>query len=74
MELRGKIYLISNLINGKCYVGQTVQDINCRLRRHRIGPFAVGNALRKYGEENFSVEVIADSLNADELNDAEDLI
>ena len=34
-ERMGSIYLVKNLITGKCYVGQTVQDPRERIRQHR---------------------------------------
>ena len=50
----GIIYILENKINGKCYVGQTIQPFYKRIRDHRINKKSlIGNALRKYGEENF---------------------
>lgn len=60
----GYIYLITNLINGKKYVGQTSMTIKQRWRKHcscaKNEPNVIGvdAAIRKYGEENFSCEII----------------
>jgi len=58
------IYKVTNHTNGKCYVGKTVQTPQHRWSKHlsraRKGstlPFH--QAIRKYGEENFSFEVLA---------------
>lgn len=60
----GLIYLATCLINGKQYVGQTVRA-NPDDRKHRHfrdakdgGQTIFCRALRKYGEKNFSFEVI----------------
>lgn len=57
------IYLITNLINGKQYVGQTKHGFHKRFQRHCL---AFNNGLRnhiscaihKYGKENFKVELL----------------
>lgn len=58
------IYKITNTLNGKCYVGQSV-DIETRWHTHkskwakRIEPNkALYRAFEKYGIENFSFEVL----------------
>ena len=57
------IYKITNLINGKVYVGQSV-NILTRWRRHRSemnnlnNCYPIYKAMRKYGLENFAFEVI----------------
>lgn len=60
----GTIYKITNIINGKVYIGQTKQgylDRWCQHKSHaRTGrsKHKLANAIRKYGEENFKVEAI----------------
>lgn len=60
----GYIYLITNKINGKQYVGQTIcNDINDRWKKHkRVDKYSLGNYLYntyiKYGIENFSFQLI----------------
>lgn len=60
------IYKITNLISKKVYIGQSV-DINYRFNNHKSESFnpksnayntAIHRAIRKYGIENFSFEVI----------------
>lgn len=64
------IYKITNNINGKMYIGQTINSIKERLRCHlkeSSGYFP--KALRKYGIENFTIEIIDSSAKTiDELN------
>jgi group I intron endonuclease len=58
----GYIYLITNTINKKQYVGQTKRpDVEERWRQHRsnrtIGMY-IHNAYQKYGIENFKFQII----------------
>lgn len=54
------LYKITNLINGKCYIGQT-KDIKKRFIAHRrkTAKSAIGRAIQKYGKENFSFEQLS---------------
>lgn len=59
----GRIYCITCLVNGKMYIGQTVQLLDNRWRRHvlstqRGSDHKFHRAIRKYGEENFIVEEV----------------
>lgn len=72
-----KIYKITNKINKKVYVGKTTKTIEERFKKH-IQNAKNGvkthfyNAIRKYGEENFEIEIIEDGiLNEDILNEKE---
>ena len=49
------IYVLENMVNGKCYVGQTMQSVKNRLSCHKTRNSYIGNALRKYGVENFKM-------------------
>ena len=63
------IYKITNQINGKIYIGQTVRALEERMRQHkRNSKTAIDRALHKYGAENFSVEVIDTAETPEELN------
>lgn len=62
------IYKITNLINGKVYIGQSI-NIEKRVKEHFYKAkckkdvsynSALHSAIRKYGEENFTWEVIAE--------------
>jgi len=68
------IYKITNLINGKAYIGQTIQKIekrwssHCKLTSHC---FALNNAIKKYGRDNFKIEKLAEASNLKDLNNLE---
>lgn len=72
------IYKIENLINGKIYIGQSV-DIQYRFRNHKSESFnpksnaydtAIHRAIRKYGVDNFSFDVI-EECDQDKLRERE---
>ena len=70
------IYKITNRVNGKCYIGQS-QDIATRFREHRYllrqnkyGNRKIQNAWNKYGEENFTFEIIEECM-IEELDEKE---
>ena len=79
IENIGYIYKITNLINNKCYIGQTTKSIEERWNQHKNDAFRkkrytynypLYRAFRKYGFENFSFEVI-EKCKISELNDKE---
>lgn len=52
------IYKFTNLVNGKIYIGQSV-DIERRLNEHkRRNEQRIDKAIKKYGFENFNFEII----------------
>ena len=63
------IYKITNKINGKCYIGQSI-DVEKRLKEHKLRAFrgdeetnkeyhkALYRALRKYGVEQFTYDIL----------------
>ena len=55
----GVVYKITCLLNGKPYVGQTRRKLSERIKGHRNSKIKSGvdGAIKKYGWENFSVEV-----------------
>lgn len=69
----GVIYKITNLINNKVYIGQTVQPLEQRWRQHcyKKGCIYMHNAILKYGKENFSKEIIEYDVPVNELNNKE---
>lgn len=72
------IYKISNLINDKVYIGQTIESLSKRWKRHtwtstkKRNAMAITNAIIKYGEENFIIEKIDDATSLEELNNKEE--
>ena len=75
MTKYGRIYIIRNTINEKVYIGQTHVSIKLRFQNHlsaarRRLDYIIGNAIRKYGEENFYVELLEECL-VEELNERE---
>lgn len=61
----GIIYLITNTVNGKKYVGQTVRKLSTRWNIHKADArngcdFIFHRAIRKYGPDSFTVESIAE--------------
>lgn len=68
------IYKVTNLINGKVYIGQSI-DIRKRWRQHKNAAKSKEkslfySAIRKYGIENFSFEII-EECSLEELDDKE---
>ena len=68
------IYKITNLINNKIYIGQTVQK-NPKMRWYAHLAYArngvkahLYDSIRKYGKENFKWEVLQQANDIDELN------
>ena len=72
MKLTGIIYKITNIINNKVYIGQTVNTIKQRWNKHchSNGCRSLYNAILKYGKENFNIEII-ETLPIEELDKRE---
>lgn len=58
--MKGIIYKITNKVNGKSYIGQTRYTLEFRWRQHihKKDNVYFHNAIHKYGEDNFSKEVL----------------
>ena len=59
----GYVYLITNLVNGKAYVGCTKASVEGRWKQHlkdakKGRSYAIYAALRKYGASSFSIETL----------------
>lgn len=73
------LYRITNTINGKIYIGQSV-DTNSRWRAHRResakhNPNSlISKAIKKYGNTAFEFEVVAACKTWEDANDAETLL
>ena len=72
-----KIYLITNKINNKKYIGQTKQKLKSRFMGHKSkankgSKVAFHNAIRKYGIENFDIVLLEENIdNVDASNQRE---
>ncbi|MFW5847598.1 MAG: GIY-YIG nuclease family protein [bacterium] len=73
-NVSGLIYMITNLVNNKKYIGQTIRSIIRRIDDYKRGvgcnPYII-KAFNKYGFENFKFEVIDTASNLSELNEKE---
>lgn len=68
------VYKITNKINGKIYIGQTVRSLEKRWSCHCSASskcLAISRAIQKYGKDNFSIEVIDTATSKNELNEKE---
>lgn len=74
----GFIYKVTNKINGKVYIGQTIQSVKDRWYRH-CGKRGISKAemnthfkraILKYGKDNFTIEVL-ETCDSTLLNDRE---
>jgi group I intron endonuclease len=72
------IYKFTHIENGKCYIGQTIQDPNQRRLEHiadsryTAKTYHFHNALRKYGIDAFTFDVIDSATSLDDLNKLEE--
>lgn len=68
------IYIIKNKINDKVYIGQTINKIETRFINHkmasRIEDTKFYRAIRKYGEDNFYIELL-EEVDINSLNERE---
>ena len=73
----GKIYLITNDINSKVYVGQTIQSLNKRFNGHccysksdKSNNMYIKRAIHKYGRDKFHISLL-EECPTEELNNRE---
>ena len=69
------IYKITNTINGKFYIGQTIRNIKSRWSEHCHGSgcgIKLRHAINKHGKNAFTIEVIQTCNSIEELNKAEE--
>lgn len=70
------IYKVTNIINNKIYIGQTINSLQKRQSKHfseakLYKKYLFPRALLKYGKENFIWEVIDEAKTKEELNEKE---
>lgn len=69
------IYKAQNKISGKCYIGQTTKSLDTRKEQHikfsKTKNSIFYNALRSYGEENFTWEIIEHVDSRKKMNERE---
>lgn len=64
------VYKITNLINGKVYIGQTVDKLKRRVNRLQYNIF-LKRAIKLYGMDNFELSIIENCFDISELNKRE---
>lgn len=71
------VYKITNKVNNKVYIGQTIRPIKQRFQRHMADALNgtlhthFCNAIRKYGRDNFYIEILAKTDDQNILNSLE---
>lgn len=77
MEQYGIIYMHTNKLNGKSYIGQTIYTLEKRFKehvcesenkKHKAYNTHFHNALRKYGVENFESKILDVAFSKEGLN------
>ena len=72
-KINGTIYRWKNLVNGKCYVGQTHRPIGDRedehIRKSRMAqpPTEISRAMKEFGREEFDFKILHDNITDSQL-------
>lgn len=73
----GIIYIIKNRLNDKVYIGQTTTNIKTRFNQHcknstlKSRNYKLYNAIKKYGKENFYIEILEQDIDINKLDERE---
>jgi group I intron endonuclease len=70
----GAVYETTNLINGKKYIGKLVFSRKNDWSKYLGSGLYLQRAIRKYGKENFTKEILFLALDNDELNELEEIV
>lgn len=71
------IYKISNSVNNKVYIGQSIRPVQERFQRHvndamnNVLDTHLARAIRLYGPDKFSIEIIDTAISQEELTKKE---
>ena len=71
------IYKVTNLLNGKVYIGQTKRSLDARWAQHctdvnsKICCFKLQKAIKEFGADNFSVKQIDSAESKEEADEKE---
>jgi len=73
------IYMITNMVNGKQYVGMTSNGVLRRWKEHKRAAvsgkkYLIHLAISKYGAEGFTVEHVASSRSKEQMGETEQAI
>jgi len=69
----GRVYVITNLLNGKRYVGQTTKTLRERFLKHKHKKVdtLIHKAIKEFGEKNFTIEELDIGYSREELHEKE---
>jgi len=68
-----KLYKVVNLVNQKIYIGITKLEVSERWNKHLLDANSpLHRAIQKYGKENFTIEILKESLDRLEISSLED--
>jgi group I intron endonuclease len=67
-----ELYKLTNKLNGKSYIGATIQGMRQRMKEHQYqakynAKFAISQAIREFGMEAFDLEILAEADSYEEL-------
>lgn len=65
------IYMATNTVNGRCYIGQTVRTLEKRMREHFKANSLLGCSIRLYGEDKFEWTVLCEVDSTERLDEIE---
>lgn len=75
-KIYGIVYCVKNVVNGKKYIGQTIQSLTARKKDHKASickhpHLLISKAYKKYGFENFEWTVLYEASSRSDLDRAE---